>query len=140
MGVRVAVKTRRLPETYFKLVERFPLIHIRDDEDLTSAREMIDRLLEDNLDEGEQEYLDALSDLVQVYEDKHVPIPDASGGNVLRELMSANGYSQSGLAKKAGIAQSTISSVVNGDRSLTKGQVLKLAKFFGVSPAVFLPC
>jgi HTH-type transcriptional regulator/antitoxin HigA len=66
-------------------------------------------------------------------------MPDASEADVLRELMRSNGLSQPKLAKTAGIAQSTISAVLNGGRSLTKGQVVKLAKVFGVSPAVFLP-
>ena len=41
--------------------------------------------------------------------------------------------------KKVGIAQSTISAVLNGSRKLTKAHVLKLAEFFNVAPAAFLP-
>jgi HTH-type transcriptional regulator/antitoxin HigA len=130
---------RALPASYFELVKRFPLTHIRSNEHLTAATEMIDRLLQEELDEGAQEYLDALTDLVEVYEDEHVLIPDASEAEVLRELMRVNGYTQQVLAKKVGIAQSTISEVLNGARSLTRKQVIKLAKCFGVSPAVFLP-
>ena len=58
---------------------------------------------------------------------------------MLRELMRSNAFSQAGLAKKAGIAQSTISAVLNGDRTLTKVQVIRLAKVFNVSPLAFLP-
>jgi HTH-type transcriptional regulator/antitoxin HigA len=130
---------RTMPATYFELVKRFPLTHIRSNEHLAVATEMIDQLLQEELDEGAQEYLDALTDLVEVYEDEHVLIPDASEADVLRELMRANGYTQPVLAKKVGIAQSTISEVLNGARALTKKQVIKLAKVFGVSPAVFLP-
>jgi HTH-type transcriptional regulator / antitoxin HigA len=53
--------------------------------------------------------------------------------------MRANGLTQTELAKSVGIAQSTISAVLSGARSLTKGQVLKLAKYFKVTPAAFLP-
>jgi HTH-type transcriptional regulator/antitoxin HigA len=137
----MAVKksTRALPDTYFKLVRRFPLTHIRDDDHLDAAQEVIDRLLQQDGDEGTREYLDALTDLVEVYEDGHHPIPDAPEADVLRELMRANGFSQMRLAKAAGMAQSTISAVLNGSRSLTKDQVLALAKVFGVSPSAFLP-
>ena len=130
---------RALPDTYFELVERFPLTHIRSDEHLATAAAMIDQLLQEDLDEGAQEYLDALTDLVAIYEDDHVLIPDASEADVLRELMRMNRYSQQALAKKAGIAQSTISDVLQGNRSLTKKQVIKLAQHYHVSPAVFLP-
>lgn len=128
-----------LPATYFAPVQRFPLTHIRSDEHLIAASGMIDRLLQEDLDEGAQEYLDALTDLAEVYETEHVLIPDASGADVLRELMRSNGYNQQVLAKQVGIAQSTISEVLNGSRSLARKQVIMFARVFGVSPAVFLP-
>jgi HTH-type transcriptional regulator / antitoxin HigA len=59
--------------------------------------------------------------------------------DVLRDLMRSKQLGQQGLANKVGMAQSTISAVVNGTRSLTKEQVVKLGRFFGVSPAAFLP-
>ena len=137
----MAVKTsaRTLPDSYFKLVKRFPLTHIRDDAHLAEAQKRIDRLLEEDLDDGGQAYLDVLTDLVEAYEEERVPIPDASEADVLRELMRANGLSQPKLARAVGMAQSTISAVLGGARSLTKGQVVKLARFFHVSPAAFLP-
>jgi HTH-type transcriptional regulator / antitoxin HigA len=137
----MAVKTagRTLPDSYFKLVRRFPLVRIRDNDHLGAAQEMIDRLLEEDLDAGKQEYLDVLTDLVETYEDEHEPIPDASEADVLRELMRSNGLSQSRLARAVGISQSTLSAVLGGTRSLTKGHVVTLARFFHVSPAAFLP-
>ena len=135
----VQTVTRRLPDTYFELVKQFPLTRIRDDEHLNEAQQVIDRLLEENLDEGAQEYLDVLTDLVETYEDAHESIPDASEADVLRELMRSNGFGQSSLSKKVGISQSTISAVLNGIRSLTKEQIITLAAFFRVSPAAFLP-
>jgi HTH-type transcriptional regulator/antitoxin HigA len=136
----MAVKTTRtLPDSYFELVKKFPLTHIGDDDHAEAAQEVIDQLLRRDLDTGEQAYLDVLTDLFEAYEDEHVSIPDVSEADVLRELMRSNGLSQAVLAKKVGMAQSTISAVLNGTRSLTKQQVVKLAAFFGVSPAAFLP-
>jgi len=76
---------------------------------------------------------------VEKYEDEHEPIPDASEVDVLCELMRANGLSQMALASKVGISQSTISAVLNGTRSLTKEQVVTLARFFKIGPAALLP-
>jgi HTH-type transcriptional regulator / antitoxin HigA len=137
MGIKTT--TRTLPDTYFELVRRFPLTHLRDDDHLDAAQEVIDRLLEEDLDEGAREYLDVLTDMVEAYEEAHVPIRDASEADVLRELMAANRLSQQKLAKAVGISQSTISAVLNGTRSLTKEHVVKLARHFGVAPAAFLP-
>ena len=130
---------RMLPDSYFKLVKRFPLTHIRDDRHLEAAQEMLDRLLEQDLEEGAQAYADALADLMETYEDEHVEIPDASEAEVLRVLMSAQQLSQQQLAQRIGIAQSTLSAVLNCNRSLTKEHVVKLARYFHVSPAAFLP-
>jgi HTH-type transcriptional regulator/antitoxin HigA len=130
---------RRVPDSYFELVGQFALIHIRDDDHLAEALDVLDRLLARDLDAGGQEYVDVLADLIEAYEDEHVAIPDASEADVLRGLMRSNGLTQSELRRRTGIAQSTISAVLNGDRSLTKDQVVALADFFRVSPAAFLP-
>jgi HTH-type transcriptional regulator / antitoxin HigA len=95
--------------------------------------------LEKELDEGEQEYLDVLTDLIEKYETDHEPIPDASEADVLRLLMESNGLSQMALARKVGIAQSTTGAVLHGTRSLTKEHVITLARFFNVGPGAFLP-
>ena len=137
MAVNAA--TPRVPDTYWKLVKRFPLIPIRDQAHLDEALEVLNGLLRQDRDEGAQAYLDVLTDLVAAYEDEHVAMADVSEADVLRELMRSNGLSQMELAKAVGIAQSTISAVLTGARSLTKGHVLKLAKFFGIGPAAFLP-
>lgn len=137
MGLKVDRKT--LPDTYFNLVREFPLIHIRDDQHLNEAQAVLDRLLERELDRGSQAYVDALTDLVEVYESEHVSIPDASAADVLRVLMASNNLSQSKLSKMVGISQSTISAVLNRNRSLTAAQMSTLALHFGVSPAAFLP-
>ncbi len=122
-----------------KLVRAFPLRAILDDEELAAAHAVLDRLLRQERDEGANDYLDVLTDLVEKYEREVHPIPDASEADVLRFLMESNGLSQPELAKKVGIAQSTISAVLNGNRSLTRQHIVKLAKFFRVSPAAFLP-
>jgi len=130
---------RTLPDSYFELVKRFPLTHIRNSRHLDAAEKMMHQLLKEELDEGGQEYLDVLTDLVEKYEAEHEQIRDASEADVLRLLMESNGLSQTRLAKEVGISQSTISAVLNGARSLTKEQVIALASFFHVAPAAFLP-
>jgi HTH-type transcriptional regulator/antitoxin HigA len=137
----MATKTARSTstDTYPKLIKQFRLVPIKDDDHLKAAHEMIDRLMQDDLEPSGQDYLSVLADLVEAYEDRHFPIPDASEVDVLRELMRSNGLTQTDLAKKVGIVQSTISAVLNGSRKLTKNQVIKLAKFFNVTPAAFWP-
>jgi len=129
----VATVGRTMPDTYFRLV------HIRDEAHLDAAQGVIDRLLREDLDEGAEEYLDALSDLVETYETAHHPIPDASGADVLRELMAMNRLSQQQLEKAVGIKQSTISAILNGGRKLTMKHAESLASYFHVRRDAFLP-
>ena len=63
MAIKNLVRTP--PDSYFQWVRQFPLMHIRDDDHLGLAQELIDQLLQQELDEGGQEYLDALTDLVE---------------------------------------------------------------------------
>jgi HTH-type transcriptional regulator/antitoxin HigA len=135
----VKAHARTMPDTYFRLVREFPLTRIRNHAHLAAAQNMIDRLLQTDLDKAEREYLDVLTDIVEIYEDEHCPIPDASAADVLRELMASNRLTQQQLAKRVKISQSTISAVLTGNRSLTSNQMIALAKFFHVSPGVFLP-
>jgi len=129
-------KPRPIGDTYFKLVREFPLVPIRDDEHLEQAIAVINRLLTQERDDDEEAYLNVLTDLVEAYEDEHVPIGDASEADVLRELMRANGLSQAALAKQVGIQQSA---VLSGKRSLTRDHITKLADYFQVEPTAFLP-
>lgn len=130
---------RALSDSYLNLIRTFPLRSIRNERELDGAQVVLDGLLRQKLDEGGEQYLGVLTDLIEVYEEKAYPIPEASEAEVLRMLMESNGYSQAGLARTVGISQSTISAVLGGIRSLTKEQVLSLARFFHLSPLAFLP-
>jgi HTH-type transcriptional regulator/antitoxin HigA len=130
---------RTLPETYFDLVKQFPLTRIRDEEHLAQAQEFLDRLLRQDLDEGGDAYLDALSDFIEFFEEANEPSPDAPPEYVLRELIHSSPLSQQQLSRAVGIAQSTISALLNGSRRMTTDHIMKLARHFNVSPAVFLP-
>jgi HTH-type transcriptional regulator/antitoxin HigA len=129
--------SRALPESYFELVRLFPLTHLRDDDHLEEAQEMIDQLLKREEDEGVQEYLNVLTDLVEAYEDEHYPIPSASTADMLRELMRGHDLTEAKLAQKTGVAESTLSAVLRGSGSLTRNQACTLATFFCISPNAF---
>ena len=120
-------------------MKQFQLTHVRSRKQLGQAIALVDELLRKRLDRGAQEYLDALSDLIATYEDEHSPIPDASESDVLRELMRSSGRTQTVLSQAVGIAQSTLSAILAGEREMTKSHMIALAKFFNVPPSVFLP-
>ena len=70
------------------------------------------------------------------YEAKHFVVEKASGVEVLRELMAANGLRQKDLADDLG-GESIVSLILQGKRQLNRQQMEKLSYRFHVSPAVF---
>jgi HTH-type transcriptional regulator/antitoxin HigA len=110
-------------DSYLRLVLAFPLSSIRSDRHLDEAQKVMDRLLAKlQPDAGEAMYLDALSDLVAVYEDAHHPIEAASYADMLRHLMEAKGVTQAQLSHEAGIVMSTISEVLAGREGRSAGR------------------
>src|SRR5437879_13058565 len=74
--------------------------------------------------------------LIADYEAKHFTIEKASGVEVLKELMDANGLRQKDLADDLG-GESIVSLILKEKRQLNRQQMEKLSHRFHVSPAVF---
>jgi HTH-type transcriptional regulator/antitoxin HigA len=90
---RKGKKEKSVPPSYLNLVQAFPLASIKSENLLQEAFQVMDRLLaRGELDEGAQMYLDALSDLVAIYEDQHHQIDPPSDGAMLRHLLEAKGF------------------------------------------------
>jgi len=133
-----ANRQRSVEDRYFELVRQFPLRPIRSDAELDEAAGMVDSLLaRRDLAPEEEDYLDVLGDLIERYESEAHPMAPVSDAAMLRHLIDAKGVSQTELSKASGIADSTISEVLKGKRSLNRGHIGKLAQYFGVSPDVF---
>lgn len=126
-------------DTYFELVKEFPLVSIPDEESFVRAQQFVDHLLQiGKLDRGQEDYLDALSDLIGVYEDKHYQFPSVSLSALLEHLMDAKGVKQAAVAESTGIPRSTISEILRGKRKLSLSHIGPLSKFFRVPASVFL--
>jgi len=134
-----AVKCRKkTKDRYLELVLRFPLRPIRSDKELNAAIEMVDSLLDqEKLATAEADYLDVLGDLIEQYETVAHPIAPVSDGEMLRHLIEAKGVSQTEVSRATGIADSSISEILKGKRSLNRSHIGKLARYFNVSPEVF---
>jgi HTH-type transcriptional regulator/antitoxin HigA len=117
------VRVRSGQDTYVELIMKFPLRPLRTDEELDRAIEIIDSLIiRGDLEPGEQDYLDILTD-----------------ASMLRHLIDARQLTQSKLATDVKMPMSTVSEVLNGKRRLNRKHIALLSKYFGVSPAVFQP-
>src|SRR5438552_15606320 len=120
-------------DSYLELVTAFPLASTKSDEQLREAQKVIDPLLaRGELDDGEEMYLDALSDLVAACEDEHHAIAPASDAEMLRHLMEAKGVTQAQLSRETRIPKSTISELLASKKSFSRQLIRKLADYFNV--------
>ncbi|CAN5387426.1 type II toxin-antitoxin system antitoxin HigA [soil metagenome] len=127
-----------IDETYLAMVKAFPLQRIRDDAELDASIAVIDDLRDrPHLTEGEQEYLDALGQLVGAYELEDVQLPNVRGVDVLRHLMEENDLKQADLVDVFG-TKSIVAEVLSGKRRLTLGHVRELGSRFGLPADVFI--
>ena len=82
------------------------------------------------------ELLDTLGTLVHAYEERHYPVPDCSGREMVGFLMEEHGLKQADLPEIG--SQGIVSEVLSGKRELNVRQIRALAQRFHVSPAVFV--
>ncbi|MBK6638629.1 MAG: helix-turn-helix domain-containing protein [Rhodocyclaceae bacterium] len=81
--------------------------------------------------------LELVSELVEDYDAGHFSVEASEPKEVLRYLMETRGLKQSDLAEI--IPQSNLSSILAGKRKISATLAGKLAKFFDINPAVFVP-
>ncbi|HEX8649881.1 MAG TPA: hypothetical protein VF708_03505 [Pyrinomonadaceae bacterium] len=85
----------------------------------------------------EDKLLELMTTLIEDFEEKHYPIPDAPPHEVLQELMRSRGLRQRdllGIFGSDGIA----SEVVNGKRNISRTHAKLLADFFRVPVELFI--
>jgi HTH-type transcriptional regulator / antitoxin HigA len=136
---KTARRSPNVTDTYFSLVKRHPLTSIRNEKELDAAQAVVDALLRENLDDGELAYLDALSDLVIVYEQEHHAVTPLPPHELLAYMLDERNMSQADLARTTGLAKATVSDLTTGKRSFTVNQMHKVAQVFGLPGTVFMP-
>jgi len=81
--------------------------------------------------------LDLVGELVADYDAEHFAIEASDPKEVLRHLIETRGLKQGDLAEV--VPQSNLSAILAGKRKISARLAGKLAKFFNISPAVFVP-
>src|SRR5580658_9882158 len=138
MATKMQFRLKGKPrDSYLELVLAFPLASIKSEEHLEEAQHVMDRLLaQGKLDEGEETYLDVLSDLVAAYEDEYHAIEPASDADMLRHLLEAKGVTQAQLSRDTSIPKSTISEVLAGKKPFSRQMIRKLSAYFKVDVSI----
>ncbi len=124
-------------DRYIELLIQFPPRTIDSEAALKATQLVVDRLLDaKSLTVEERDYLNLLGMLIYEYEQKHVPISDLKGVELLKALIEELDLKQKDLVPIFK-TESIVSAVLNGQRQFTVEHIEKLAALFHVSPAVF---
>jgi HTH-type transcriptional regulator/antitoxin HigA len=130
---------RESQAAYRRLRRFIPLGILRSEKDYRKAVAILDEIL-DEIGENEEHPLadlaEALALFIHSYEESHAKIPEAGGPEILKSLMKEHGLTQSDLPEIG--SQGVVSEILSGARELNVRQIRRLAKRFGVSPAVFV--
>jgi HTH-type transcriptional regulator / antitoxin HigA len=131
----VPVIAERLPAKYL-VKEEAPKIVSSPQQHQAYISRLLDLQRKAHRTAEETETAKLLVVLIADYEAKHFIVEKASGVEVLKELMDANGLRQKDLADDLG-GESIVSLILNEKRQLNRQQMEKLSHRFHVSPAVF---
>ncbi|HEV3308734.1 MAG TPA: hypothetical protein VGZ91_19990 [Candidatus Sulfotelmatobacter sp.] len=85
---------------------------------------------------AEKKLVALLTVLIEEYEAKHDPMPEAEPIAIIRHLMEAHNLRQKDLLDVFG-TESIVSDILRGRRELTKQHIRRLSTRFHVSPSVF---
>ena len=134
------LNVKAITRTWDALQKIVPLAPIRADAEYDQMVELMDLLL--NEIAGDETHslmglLDIVSGFVGTYDDKHHTLATAQLHEVLSFLMDQRQLKQTDL--KHLVPQSNLSAILNGKRGISAELAGKLASFFNVSAAVFIP-
>jgi antitoxin component HigA of HigAB toxin-antitoxin module len=125
-------------DEYMTLVRAFPLVSIKDDEQLTAALAVFEPLfILPEPSTAQRAYLEALTDLIETYENATVSIPEPSGVEILAFLMEQNDLHVEDLDFAFG-SRDEAAAVLCGERPLSLAHAHRLSERFHVPIDVFL--
>ncbi|MDE0313625.1 MAG: transcriptional regulator [Candidatus Poribacteria bacterium] len=124
-------------QTHWRVVQ--PLFSIRNEKEYDKAVTVLNELIDEiGTNEKHPLYglLDTLGTVIHAYEDKHHPIPECSGVEMLQFLMEEHQLKPSDLTELG--TPDTVLAILEGESDLTVKHIHALAVRFQVAPAVFV--
>lgn len=136
----VSLDVKALQKTWAAFDRVAHLRPIRSEEEYDRTVALMNFLLDmvgDQEDHDLSGLLDLVSELVSDYDTDRYAIEASEPNEVLRYLLESRGLKQSDLAEI--VPQSNLSAILAGKRKISATLAGRLARFFRISPAVFVP-
>ena len=110
---------------------------IRNETDYQAALQEIEAIFDSRPGSEEGDRLDILAILVESYEEKHYPIPDADPIEAIYYFMESRGLTRLDLQKYIG-KSNRISEILNGKRSLSLAMIRNLHDGLGIPADILI--
>lgn len=123
---------------YRELLVKFVPRPIHSDREHRRALAALEQLMIPRPGAAQSQLIEVLSTLIEQYESSLGPRLQVSPARVLEHLIVAKGIRNSELAKATGIPSSTLTNVLHNRREISKANAVRLARYFRVSPSIFL--
>ena len=144
----MATKTRnRKPQgppakTYTKLVAAMPPRPLHDATDYDNAVEMLGRLIGHDLNDDQEDYMEAIATFVEQYENNHPETQSktrpVTGLDTLRTIVERTGMSGADLARLLGVSPNMGPMILRGERQITAAHARTLGKHFKMDAGAFV--
>ncbi|MDY6806853.1 MAG: transcriptional regulator [Cyanobacteriota bacterium] len=116
---------------------KLPPRPIANEAELIATQNRINFILDKGpLTKDDRDYLKVLGMLVYDYEEKHQPMPEMKGVELLEALLEESQLQAQDLVPIFG-SESAVLEVLNGHRKLGEERIQELADFFHISPSLF---
>ena len=139
---RKAKAMLKAPTSYLRLASKFAPRPIANDREYDAAVTMMEKLAvreEDDLDQGELYYLDAISEFIAAYDRRHFQFDDEQTPlERLKYVLKESETTPAALKEILQCSQPLVSMILSGSRELSKENIRALAAHFKLKPGAFL--
>lgn len=123
---------------YRSLLAKFAPRPIRSKADYQRVLTQLEKLMVPHPSAARSWLIEVLTTLMEKYESRDYPTPQMAPPEILAHLLTSRGVKTADVAKETDIPAATLSNVLAHRRGISKSSALKLGRYFGLSPLVFL--
>ena len=129
-----------LPKDYIGLCQRYVPRPLHDAADYAAARQAIEPLLgfEDQINADQADYLEAVSSLIEAYDQTRVKWPKGTPLDTIKFLLEQHDLSAADLSRILGSDRSLGPKLLRGERRLTLDHIRTLGRRFNVEPGTLI--
>ena len=102
------------------------------------ALKHLEKIMVPNPSKGLAMFIEVLATLVEQYEEKQHPMPEANPAGMLAHCIEAKGITAAQVSRDTGISTTVLSNILAGRRGISSTNAVKLGQYFNRPAGEFL--